>query len=270
MCRWIAYDGPPIFLADLIFRPRNSLASQSLRAREGIPTNGDGFGVGWYSEKPEPGVFKDILPAWNDENLRSVSEQIRSHLFFAHVRASTGTATARTNCHPFRWGKWMFMHNGKVGGFEKLRRDMAMAVEAELFSSIRGTTDSELFFHLMLTNGLARGAEPEEAFAATVEQVTGMMARVGTEDPFRMTAALTDGQSVYALRYASDDQAPTLYYGCGVAVDGDGGPLFRDGEQSILVISEPLDDDSLHWIAVPQRRLLTAGDGAVSVTPFLN
>lgn len=123
MCRWLAYYGHPIQLDEVLFKPENSLIRQSLHARwTHSVTNGDGFGVGWYGEREEPGLFRDVLPAWNDDNLLSLSGQIRSPLFFAHVRASTGTATARANCHPFRAGRWLFMHNGQVGDYERARR----------------------------------------------------------------------------------------------------------------------------------------------------
>jgi len=123
MCRWLTYCGDPIYLDKVLFEPRNSLISQSLRARHShVTTNGDGFGIGWYGERPTPGVYRDILPAWNDQNLKSLAHQIRSGLFLAHVRASTGTATSRANCHPFAHGKWLFMHNGQIGGYERIRR----------------------------------------------------------------------------------------------------------------------------------------------------
>ena len=96
MCRWLAYSGSPIRLEELLYRPRYSLIDQSLHSRLGVETtNGDGFGIGWYGERPEPGIYRDISPAWSDENLRSLCAQVRSGLFFAHVRASTGTSTTR-------------------------------------------------------------------------------------------------------------------------------------------------------------------------------
>ncbi|MCB2055271.1 MAG: class II glutamine amidotransferase, partial [Geminicoccaceae bacterium] len=116
MCRWLVYRGDEIFMEELILQPHNALIHQSLRARLApTVTNGDGFGVGWYGARPEPGVFRDILPAWNDPNLRNIAQQVRSRLFMAHVRASTGTATSRANCHPFAFGRWLFMHNGQIG-----------------------------------------------------------------------------------------------------------------------------------------------------------
>jgi glutamine amidotransferase len=267
MCRWLAYNGPAIPLDALVFKPRNSLIQQSLHALEGAsPTNGDGFGVGWYDARPEPGVFRDILPAWNDENLRSLAEQVRSRLFFAHVRASTGTPTARTNCHPFRHGRWLFMHNGSIGGFERVRRALAMAIAPDLFPCLRGNTDSETFFYLLLTNG-AEG-DPPAAFARAVGQVLAAMERAGVGEPFKMTSALTDGETIYALRYSSGAPSPSLYYACGPEVAGVGEGKALDPCNAILVLSEPLDSAQSQWVAVPESHLLMAGDGAIGVAAF--
>ena len=109
MCRWAAYIGEEVFLEDVVTAPCHSLIAQSHCAREAkSPTNGDGFGIAWYGDRPEPGLYRDILPAWSDPNLKSLCRQIKSDLFLAHVRASTGGATSRANCHPFVSGRWSF------------------------------------------------------------------------------------------------------------------------------------------------------------------
>ena len=258
MCRWLPYSGPPIFLDTLIFKPENSLATQSLTAQESVTTtNGDGFGIGWYGEKPEPGQFRDVLPAWNDSNLHAVSEQIASRLFFAHVRASTGTPTSRTNCHPFRHGRHLFMHNGQIGAFERIRRELTLRIRPDLFTSLLGTTDSELFFMLLLGHGLHD--DPAAAFARAVGEVLDVMAAAGVAAPFRMTAAVSDGESIHALRYASDERAPTLYYG---------NTAGRPTDRSILILSEPLDQRNGNWTAIPQGHLLATNGEAVTAAPF--
>src|SRR3712207_5412281 len=155
MCRWIAYTGSPVLVEDLLYTPENSLVVQSLHARLGVePTNGDGFGLGWYDEAGSPRVFRSTEPAWNDRNLREVAAHVRSRLALAHVRAATGTPVQQTNCHPFRHGRWLWMHNGALAGFRAVKRELAMAVAPELYPDIEGSTDSELLFHLALTHGL--------------------------------------------------------------------------------------------------------------------
>ena len=262
MCRWLAYAGAPVFLDTLVSAPEHSLIAQSRHARQSIaPTNGDGFGIGWYGERTAPGLFRDTLPAWNDGNLLSLCEQIRSPLFFAHVRASTGTATSRANCHPFRHGNWLFMHNGMIGAFETVRRDLTMGIGPEHFSALQGSTDSEVFFLLLLGNGLAD--DPLAAFGRTIAQVMGVMAAHGVDAPFRMTAAATDGAAVHVVRFSSDGNSPSLYYrrersGAAGGADAD----------TVLILSEPLDEATGNWIAVPESYAFSTDGKRVHVQPF--
>lgn len=264
MCRWLAYRGAPVHLDALLFKPENSLIAQSLHARKShVVTNGDGFGLGWYAHRPEPGLYREVRPAWNDENLRSLAEQIQAHLFFAHVRASTGTATARANCHPFRHDNWLFMHNGQVGGYERIRRSLDFRVSPDLYTSRLGTTDSETFFLLALGDGL--DADPIGAIARTTGHVFAAMQSAGIAEPLRLTAALTDGERIYAVRWSSDAQSPSLFYGAGAGVRGTDDEVDDD---SILVLSEPLDSDSEHWSAVGEGMALAVEGSKVRVAPF--
>ncbi len=256
MCRWVAYSGKPVFLEEFVTTPRLSLVAQSRRCREArSEINADGFGVGWYGERARPGVFRDIRPAWSDENLSSLAHQIRSPLFLAHVRASTGTATTRANCHPFSVGQWLFMHNGQIGGWERLRRRIEMRIPDDLFQHRGGTTDSEALFLLMMAAGLAD--DPIAACAAVIDGVLADMAAAGESEPLKFTAAFSDGRRLFAVRYASDGSPPTLYTRhCGE----------RDG---ILVVSEPLDEVRDGWQAVPAQSGLIIEDGRITETPFL-
>jgi len=264
MCRWLAYAGDPIAMDTLLFKPCNSLIRQSLAAQRSIaPTNGDGFGLGWYGHLATPGLYRDTLPAWNDANLRSLAEQIRSPLFFAHVRASTGPATARLNCHPFRYGHWLFMHNGQIGGWSLVRQDIERLIRRDLYRHREGSTDSEAFFFLLLGNGLEQ--DPASAFARTITQVVEVMQAEGITEPFRMTAAVTDGQRVVAARWSSDRRSPSLFHGEGGPVEaGQGQVCFGPGQGSVLILSEPLDEETTHWAEVPEGYLLTAANGTVT------
>jgi len=268
MCRWLAYVGPPLSLQELLFKPRNSLIRQSLAAtRSIVPTNGDGFGVGWYGALPSPGIFRDTLPAWNDANLRSLSEQIASRLFFAHVRASTGTSTSRENCHPFRRANLMFMHNGQIGGFARIRREIEQMIPDELYRDRLGTTDSEAFFLLACGNGLAD--DVPGALSRTIRQILGIMDSARVTEPFRMTAAISDGRSIYALRYSSDSKSPSLYYATGAEVEvREAAVRFTPGDDAVLVLSEPLDESENGWIDVPEAHVLHTADGAARISPL--
>ena len=257
MCRWLAYSGSPVLAEELLFKPTHSLIDQSLHSKLGATTtNGDGFGLGWYGEGQAPALFKSIEPAWNDQNLREVAGQIRTGLFFAHVRASTGAPVQRTNCHPFRYGRWMWMHNGGITGFPHLKRDLDAAVDPELYPFIEGSTDSEVLFYLALTMGLMD--DPPAAVERAVGFVEDVAARHRVKHPVQMTVATSDGESVWAFRYSSVGRSRSLFYSAEVATMRKLHPelpvLRLLGEESRLIVSEPLRDLPGAWHAVPESR----------------
>ena len=211
MCRWLAYSGSPVPLEELLLKPKHSLIDQSLHSRLGAETtNGDGFGIGWYGVGDTPGVFHSIEPAWNDRNLKDLARHLVSPLVFAHIRASTGGAIQQTNCHPFRYGKWLWMHNGFIAELPTVRRDLALAVDPSLFALIEGSTDTEVFFYLALTLGLED--DPPEAVARAVGFIEATGRKHGVEHPIQMTVATTDGASIWAFRYSSEGKSRSLFH----------------------------------------------------------
>ena len=194
-----------------------------------------------------------MRPAWSDENLRHLCRHIRSHLFFAHVRASTGTPTTRPNCHPFAYGRWLFMHNGQVGDWSLIRRRVEALIPDELYKCRIGTTDSEAVFLAIL--GAGAESDPIAATMRTLSILTDMVRASGTTEPLRFTSALTDGQDLYAFRYSGNDAANTMYY--------------RSGPEGLLVVSEPLDKDRAVWNAVPPNHMLVAkARQAIEILPI--
>jgi len=271
MCRWLAYSGSPIRLEELLVKRDRSLIDQSLHSREGAtPTNGDGFGVGWYEEGEPPRVYRSVHPAWNDRNLKELAAGISSHLFFAHIRASTGTAIQETNTHPFRYGNWLWMHNGLIRDFPRLRRELVLAIDDSLFDSIEGTTDSETMFYLALTFGL------ESDPVAAVEQMVGFVEKTGhrhgVEQPIQMTIATTGGDSVYAFRYSSEGDSRSLYFSTRMdalkATYPDLAELEALSDETRVVVSEPLGDLAGAWNAVPESHLGIIQSGEDELRPF--
>ena len=271
MCRWLAYSGSPVLLEDLLYKPENSLVVQSLHSRLGAEeTNGDGFGVGWYGDRGTPGVFHSIEPAWNDRNLRDLSGHISSGRVFSHIRASTGSPVQQTNCHPFRHGRWLWMHNGYVDGFAAMKRDLAMAVDAALFGEIEGSTDSEMFFFLALTLGLEE--DPPAAVARAVGLIEEAGHRHGTEFPMQMTVATTDGETTWAFRYSSEGRSRSLFHSTDVSTlrhqYPDNPMLHQLSDDARLVVSEPLGDLRGAWHEVPESTCVTIHGGKEELTPF--
>ena len=255
MCRWAAWVGKPVYLEDVISKPGHSLIDQS-RAAEECKTaiNADGFGVAWYGEREVPGLYRDVFPAWSDPNLKSLTAQVKSSLFMAHVRASTGTATSRNNCHPFVVGKWSFMHNGQIGGFEDFRRDADMAIPKSLYSNRKGATDSEALFLLALAEGLEK--EPLLAMERAVFKLDAMSREWGKAPHVRLAVAMSDGERLYAVRYASDERAPSLYH------------CYDEEKDGWTVVSEPLEAESDWQPIAPNTFCVFEGDTRSEV-PFL-
>ena len=273
MCRWMAYSGDPILAHDLLFRPEHSIIDQSLHARlGGVTTNGDGFGIGWYGTDggTAPTVFKSTHPAWNDENLREVATQIRTPLLFAHVRASSGTPVQRSNCHPFRYGRWLWMHNGSLAGFRQVKRDLVMEVDPSLYPQIEGSTDTETLFFLALTFGLAD--DPPTAVARAVGLVEDVGRRHGVEYPVHMTVATSDGESVWVFRYSSEKATSSLYYSTEVSqvrrLYPELDALDRLGADARFIVSEPLRDLPGAWNEVPDGSWALVRRGEQDIQPF--
>lgn len=270
MCRWLAYSGNPLALEDLLFRAEHSLIDQSMCSNsKETPTNGDGFGVGWYGSRETPGVFRSVQPAWNDLNLRDLAAQIASPLFLAHVRATSMATVQQTNCHPFRHGKWLFVHNGEILDVEKVRRDVVLAIAPELFPEILGTTDSEAMFFLALTFGL------EQDPLGALERMAGFIEeagrRRGIEQSLWMTLGVSDGESIYAVRYASDGEAPTLYHSREMQDLYWMNPRLRERftPSARVIVSEPIGKVPEAWVAVPQGTALVLREGEVETRPFV-
>ncbi|BCJ45763.1 class II glutamine amidotransferase [Actinoplanes ianthinogenes] len=273
MCRWLAYSGTPIRLEELLYKPRHSLIDQSMHSRMGVETtNGDGFGVGWYpvDGPADPALFRGVGPAWSDANLREIARSTMSPLFLAHIRASTGTAVQQTNCHPFRHENWLWLHNGSIREFAKLKRDLVLAIDPRLYPSLAGSTDSEVMFHLALTFGL------RDRPVAAVERMAGLVEAVGSahnvENPLQMTVATTDGDKVWAFRYSSEGHSRSLFYSTETSalkrLYPDNARLQEVSDETRLVVSEPLGDLEGTWQPVPESSYGVIQKGADELGRF--
>ncbi len=235
MCRIAAYCGPAIPLENILVKPRHSLLRQSQKATEAkLEVNGDGFGVAWYDDQGQSGVYRDVLPAWADDNLVTLSRMIRSPVFVGHVRASTFGETTRSNCHPFQFENWVFCHNGQIPHFPQIRRSLEASLPDVLYDARRGTTDSEMLFLLLLANGLT--VDVDSAMDRTIRQLG-----VGEQGPNKITCTFSDGTSLYGYRHSTSGEAPTLY--ASKRLDN-GGRAFA---------SEPLCGVADNWTAIPEN-----------------
>jgi predicted glutamine amidotransferase len=262
---------PPVPIDELLLKPKHSLIDQSLHSKLGAETtNGDGFGIGWYGVGDTPGVFHSVEPAWNDRNLKDIAAHIRSPLVFAHIRASSGSPVQQTNCHPFRHGRWLWMHNGLIRDFHRVKRDLVLAVDPSLYSEIEGSTDSEVFFFLALTLGLED--DPPAAVARAVGLIEETGRRHGVEHSIQMTVATTDGVRTWGFRYSSEGNSRSLFYSTDVTTlrhqHPDNPVLHALSDESRLIVSEPLGDLAGAWNEVPESSYGVVQEGQDELHPF--
>jgi predicted glutamine amidotransferase len=271
MCRWVGWSGQPVIVEELLFKPQHGLVDQSLHSRMGVETtNGDGFGLGWYGQGDGPAVYHGVAPAWGDVNLRELASHIESHMFLAHVRATTGTAIQQTNCHPFRHGRWLFVHNGVIAGFEEMRRELVLAVAPELFSGIKGSTDSEVLFHLALTFGLED--DPVAALEEAIGLVEATAEKHGIGNAVQASVGVSDGERLWAFRYSTERKSRTLF----VSAEADAvHQLYPDNtrlqhfrDEDRIVVSEPLADLPGVWHEIPESTVLLVQPGPDEERPF--
>ncbi|MBX2834900.1 MAG: class II glutamine amidotransferase [Micavibrio sp.] len=275
MCRWIAYSGAPIYLEQLITKPVHSLVRQSMNAelyfgKDGSlwSVNADGTGVGWYGSQDEPGLFKDHMPAWSNENLHEICAQVKGHMVMAHVRATTAGLVQRANCHPFKYKNWLFQHNGHVAGYEAIKQELHAQIAPDLYQHIKGSTDSETLFFLALTFGLEEN--PLEAMRKMVNYVEEVLELRGIKPHMNLSCALGDGKKLYTTRYANGDEANSQFYSTNPECFSDFDPEASSiPGGSTLVVSEPLDRLSDKWTSIPANSFVTIERDKVQVERFI-
>ncbi|CAO1599096.1 glutamine amidotransferase subunit [Xanthoria calcicola] len=312
MCRFLVYKGKDeILLSKLILEPQHSILTQSYDSRLRLdtrrPHNGDGFGLGYYTSPslgPEPCIFTSTIPAWNCINLHRLSSKTTSNLIFAHVRATTEGSLSDSNCHPFHHRSLMWMHNGNIGGWKYVKRNLALGLRAKWFSSVGGTTDSEWAFAVFLDALDRMGYDPDcaslngtgfghsvlrKALLATIERINTLIAEIpdtehresdeDLECRSLLNFAVTDGHSVVCTRYVSSgkDEAASLYWSSGTSWQEDKSVKGRyrmerrdKGADIVLVASEPLTFERDDWVIVPTNSTLTIHKQAVMIHPIID
>lgn len=277
MCRFLVYKGKYVLIGDVVEKPENSLIFQSRDAgfhpgcvdpsgERNIRVNGDGFGVSWYGSDTSKGscVFKFITPAWSNDNLKNLGEHVSSHLIFAHVRAaSSGRLTqpdlytepviiSNENCHPFKYGRWTFMHNGGIPHFSKVKRRLLASLSERAFNNIIGSTDSEALFSMLLDTFPDPDVQmTANAIALCVEHMLGKLICIchaeGIDEGFSFNICVSDGINIIATRYRNDDEdPPSLYYTRGSVYDRQKGNFSchrTEQDSEIIIASAPLHND---------------------------
>ncbi|KAB8319819.1 ergothioneine biosynthesis protein EgtC [Tolypothrix campylonemoides VB511288] len=253
MCRLLAYLGSPVSLEPLLYKPEHSLVVQSYQPREMLSgvVNADGFGVGWYHAQKdiEPFTYKSTLPIWNDINLPSLSRYIESGCMLAYVRSATaGQALDFSNCQPFQYQCLLFIHNGRIDKFRQtLYRPIRSQLSDEIYQWIKGTTDSEHIFALLLSQWQANpGKSLEQVLQITLLKLQELAQSYQT-DVFA-NVIISDGHRLIASRFSTKSPAPSLYW-------TDDHPTFP---KSVIIASEPLSTGN--WISCSENSIISVGE----------
>ncbi len=259
MCRFIAYSGDTTFMNHLVFNASNSLVHQSKNAKMRVnPLNGDGFGIGWYPTHDDtiPGTFVSIEPAWSNRNLGQIAAKVPTHHYFAHVRdASVGMPVSQSNCHPFQYGRYLWMHNGRLDQFSKFRRLIINDLSDQAFDFIKGNTDSECAFALFLDElNFAENATLEQlktAMRTTICRINEYRASVDATTNAFINFAVTNGHESVFTRYSTraEVRPASLFY-------------YQD-DSHVIVSSEPLETNKVNWHKVERSTLLSIADRQV-------
>jgi glutamine amidotransferase len=247
MCRHLAYLGVPVPIGALLVEPEYGLLRQSWaprRQRHGV-VNADGFGVGWYADgDPIPARYRSDRPMWTDGSLLDIARVVRTPALLAAVRSATvGLPYAVGAAAPFAAGRHLFSHNGAVPGWPATSAALAADLPvAELLGTLgrEASTDSAVLWAL-IEQRLAAGRTAAESVAEVVRHA----ARTAGS---RLNLLLTDGTQIVGSTWGD-----TLSW--------------RVDERGVVVASEPYDD-AAGWVDVPDRSVLVANPGGVTVQPL--
>jgi len=320
----MAYTGPSVAIAELVTRPERSVIRQSFDARERLgravvsfekccedrrglsgismqpppnvyeigALNADGFGLGWYNSSGEaasvqPCVFKDTGPAWNNRNLVNIAKRIASPLIFAHVRAAgPGMGICSCSCHPFEFGRYLFMHNGQISGFGKIRRRLMESLRNAAFDfAIQNScSDSAVAFAVLIDQlddalEAIAPAQLQAVVRTTIRRLCDACDAEGVEGASLLNFVVSDGNTLVATRYVhvaasaspeekANARAATLYFASGTRFEAEEGPGTAEGvkryhvlredvrDEVVIVTSEPLTEKRADWISIPSNHIL--------------
>ena len=296
MCRALLYLGQPVLLDHLLYQPDSALVRQSYMPKMLHMLNLAGFGLrAWDPRTHAPDApfsyGSSSLPVF-DRNLKNLAEKVRATCVLGHVRGvaySTNVDISLQNVHPFQFpGVPLTMaHNGDLARMAEMKPLLATQINPTFLPHIRGTTDSEWIYALIVSAlpDPFRHPTREQLLAAidsALATIRAARAQLGIALSSSVNLFMTDGTQLAAVRYcfdfgcyATDDPAKvheanlnflSLWYTLGrdyglhEGLDGEEWQMTGGAENadSIIVASEPLTKDTSTWVEVPEYSALHA------------
>ncbi len=288
MCRILSYLGEPIIAEDLLYKPDNSFIKQSYHPIfMSHLLNLAGFGmVAWDIASHQaklPYIYKTTQLPFYDENLGNLATKITPYCLLAHIRGVSYTDTqvvSDQNVHPFifRGTNLALAHNGVLFEFSQMKFDLLEYIKEEYKACIRGTTDSEWIYAILLSQLSQTSGEPsvEDLSKAILEtlkiiQMVRRKRNIVLNSPVNLF--ITNGKFIAATRFVFDygwypsdahGLAHLTYHSLWYTFGERYGYYDKEykmkggGKSSIIIASEPLTHDSTTWIEVPEYSLLIA------------
>jgi len=272
MCRLFGFrSAVPSRAHRSLVEAENALADQATK-------HPHGWGIGYFVGR-DAYILKSADAAHTSDRFRLASSRLRSHTFVVHVRRATVGGTDYLNSHPFRYGRWVFAHNGTVFSFDRLREWMCSQIPEERRQLILGTTDSEHVFHYLLSALEGIGVDPhgheplEDVEAAArvlrdaVNAIFQKSVEVDAEDHPIVNFILTNGDVFFAQRAGKELYLATQKFSCAdfstctaekVCMEA-----VRPGDKNVnhLIVSSERIGDEDRWESLEQGQMVWLSEG---------
>lgn len=172
------------------------------------PTTGTtGWGLGFYQGGE---VLHKKRPQFDPKGFDwgQVASDVHSDCVVLHLRQPTVGDFRTQNTHPFRMRSWLFAHTGTIQRFDAIQESLLASLPDFMARNIRGKTDSEHFFHVVLSFLHDSGqlevtdVDPQKLISA-VRSATTLVDRLTAEvgaPPACLNLVLTNGRTMLAMR----------------------------------------------------------------------
>ncbi|MFN4099143.1 MAG: class II glutamine amidotransferase [Pararhodobacter sp.] len=234
-------------MESLLLEPAYSLINQSLDPQLHPQLQLAGWGFGIWSDhllKPEePLLYRRPMAAFYDNNAQGIIPSLQASTLLAHVRAADYNSLAvlaDENCHPFSFDEtpWIIAHNGALPNWRLLQRELLQHCEDRYLKQMRGTTDTEFLYVLLLS--LLKGDSDEDVqkgFEKLLEVILRAMKELDLVALTKLKIALVAPNRIIGVNYGAGHKGETDPRGDWKALRASG-PETDDYELSMLL--EPM------------------------------
>jgi predicted glutamine amidotransferase len=269
MCRLYGFRATePTKIECTLVHAQNALIIQSYRDQSGT-SHLNGWGLALYQDRRLQ-TIRQATAAVDDSDFRRVAGRAYSQTVLAHVRRATVGRVALENTHPFHHGRWAFVHNGTLTRFAELRPKMLAMMTPQHRAAIKGETDSEHIFHMLLSAHDSAPVQPLcEILRRCLAQIAAWCREIDSAASIGLNVLLTDGERLVGCRWGR-----TLHYversgvhDCEVC----GFPHIRHDPRhsyrAIVIASEPISNE--HWREIPERAVFAVSpEMAMQIDPL--